>query len=66
MTEVVCAYAFHYTCNRLEKIVSVLMGRPDSALFQRPVTKKQAPDYFDIVKEPMDLEQMRNKAVTFK
>ncbi|KAG5392139.1 hypothetical protein IGI04_022102 [Brassica rapa subsp. trilocularis] len=32
-----------------------------SGLFLKPVSKKDAPDYFDIVKPPMDLSTIRDK-----
>lgn len=32
-----------------------------SYLFLKPVTKKEAPDYLDVVKRPMDLSTIREK-----
>ncbi|XP_031394779.1 transcription initiation factor TFIID subunit 1 isoform X2 [Punica granatum] len=48
--------------NILEHIVEVLRSRQEvSYLFLKPVTKKEAPDYLDIVKKPMDLSTIREK-----
>ncbi|OAY65663.1 Transcription initiation factor TFIID subunit 1 [Ananas comosus] len=46
----------------LERIVDSLRGHIEvSYLFLKPVTKKEAPDYFDIIKRPMDLSTIRDK-----
>ncbi|XP_020107589.1 transcription initiation factor TFIID subunit 1 isoform X2 [Ananas comosus] len=48
--------------NMLERIVDSLRGHIEvSYLFLKPVTKKEAPDYFDIIKRPMDLSTIRDK-----
>ncbi|KAL6873418.1 hypothetical protein ACP4OV_013500 [Aristida adscensionis] len=48
--------------NILEKIVDHMRGQTaTSFLFLKPVTKKEAPDYYDIVKRPMDLGTIRDK-----
>ncbi|GAB2247164.1 hypothetical protein Droror1_Dr00007046 [Drosera rotundifolia] len=48
--------------NILENIIDSLRQRRDiSFLFLLPVTKKEAPDYLDIVKHPMDLSTIRKK-----
>ncbi|KAL6847303.1 hypothetical protein ACP4OV_023156 [Aristida adscensionis] len=48
--------------NILEKIVDHLRRNTAiSYLFLRPVTKKDAPDYLDIIKHPMDLGTIRDK-----
>ncbi|XP_057448768.1 transcription initiation factor TFIID subunit 1 isoform X2 [Lotus japonicus] len=49
--------------NILEGIVDVLVkDRHDlSYLFQKPVSKKEAPDYFDIIERPMDLSRIRER-----
>lgn len=48
--------------NVLERIVDVLKDRLDcSYLFLKPVSKKEAPDYLDIIKRPMDLSTIRDK-----
>ncbi|KAK4769862.1 hypothetical protein SAY87_030394 [Trapa incisa] len=48
--------------NILEHIVDTLRSRQEvSYLFLKPVTKKEAPDYLNIVKRPMDLSTIREK-----
>ncbi|CAL4891391.1 unnamed protein product [Urochloa decumbens] len=48
--------------NILEKVVDQLRRNTAiSYLFLKPVLKKDAPDYFDIVKRPMDLGTIRDK-----
>ncbi|WZZ08615.1 hypothetical protein YC2023_094536 [Brassica napus] len=48
--------------NILETIVDTLRLKEEvSGLFLKPVSKKDAPDYFDIVKRPMDLSTIRDK-----
>ncbi|KAL9680493.1 hypothetical protein QQ045_018372 [Rhodiola kirilowii] len=47
--------------NILEKIVEVMRNSDLSYLFQKPVSRKEAPDYFDIIKRPMDLSTIREK-----
>ncbi|KAJ1696204.1 hypothetical protein LUZ63_004716 [Rhynchospora breviuscula] len=48
--------------NILERIVDSLRAqRAISYLFVKPVTKKEAPDYYDIVQRPMDLSTIREK-----
>ncbi|XP_061947011.1 transcription initiation factor TFIID subunit 1-like isoform X5 [Populus nigra] len=49
--------------NILEGIVDALKDRVEvSYLFLKPVPKKEAPDYLDIIKRPMDLSTIRDKA----
>ena len=48
--------------NILERIVETLRANTEvSYLFLKPVSKKEAPDYLDIVQRPMDLSTMRDK-----
>ncbi|KAJ4790165.1 Transcription initiation factor TFIID subunit 1 [Rhynchospora pubera] len=48
--------------NILERIVDSLRAQKAiSYLFVKPVTKKEAPDYYDIVQRPMDLSTIREK-----
>ncbi|KAH0465864.1 hypothetical protein IEQ34_005967 [Dendrobium chrysotoxum] len=48
--------------NILESIVDQLRDNIEiSYLFIKPVTKKEAPDYFDVIKSPMDLSTIRDK-----
>ncbi|CAA6659835.1 unnamed protein product [Spirodela intermedia] len=49
-------------CNILENIVDSLRDRNEvSYLFLKPVSKKEAPDYLDIIKRPMDLAAIKEK-----
>ncbi|KAL2458807.1 Transcription initiation factor TFIID subunit 1 [Forsythia ovata] len=49
--------------NILESIVETLKDRKElSYLFLKPVSKKEAPNYLDIIEHPMDLSTMRDKA----
>ncbi|VDO81731.1 unnamed protein product [Soboliphyme baturini] len=43
----------------LEKILNELKGLPQARNFLLPVNKKSVPDYYKIVKKPMDLQQIR-------
>ncbi|RCV22181.1 hypothetical protein SETIT_4G200100v2 [Setaria italica] len=48
--------------NILEKIVDDLRGNTQiSLLFLKPVTRKDAPDYLEIIQRPMDLGTIRDK-----
>lgn len=48
--------------NILEKIVDQLRDNYEiSYLFCKPVTKKEAPDYFSVIEKPMDLSTIREK-----
>lgn len=48
--------------NILESIVENLKDKIEiSYLFLKPVTKKEAPDYLDIIDHPMDLSTIRGK-----
>ncbi|KAI4969555.1 hypothetical protein ZWY2020_000469 [Hordeum vulgare] len=49
--------------NILEKIVDHLRNQTSiSLLFLKPVVKKFAPDYYDVIQRPMDLGTIRDKA----
>lgn len=48
--------------NILESIVETLRRNEVSYLFLKPVAKKEAPDYYDIIERPMDLSKIRDKA----
>lgn len=51
-----------FLSNILENIVDRLRSETDvSYLFLKPVSKKDAPDYFEYVKQPMDLSTIRQK-----
>lgn len=48
--------------NILERILDVLKERYDlSYLFLKPVSKKEAPDYLNIIERPMDLSSIRER-----
>ncbi|KAL2920839.1 Transcription initiation factor TFIID subunit 1 [Bienertia sinuspersici] len=48
--------------NMLERIVETLKERIEvSYLFLKPVSKKEAPDYLDVIERPMDLSTIRDK-----
>ncbi|XP_020978451.1 transcription initiation factor TFIID subunit 1 isoform X2 [Arachis ipaensis] len=48
--------------NILESIVEAIKDRYDlSYLFLKPVSKKEAPDYLDIIERPMDLARIRER-----
>lgn len=48
--------------NILERIVEALKDNFEiSYLFLKPVSKKEAPDYLDIIERPMDLSTIREK-----
>lgn len=42
------------------EIVTKLHGMKNAVWFAKPVTRKEAPDYAEIVKDPMDLGTMRD------
>ncbi|KAI3861825.1 hypothetical protein MKX03_008286 [Papaver bracteatum] len=47
--------------NALENILDGLKNSEVSYLFLKPVSKKDAPDYLDIIEHPMDLSTIRDK-----
>ncbi|KAI9083926.1 hypothetical protein K1719_034184 [Acacia pycnantha] len=48
--------------NILERILEALKDRYDlSFLFLKPVSKKEAPDYLDIIERPMDISTIRDR-----
>ncbi|CAL4060824.1 unnamed protein product [Meganyctiphanes norvegica] len=50
----------------LEALLTELYKQEDSWPFLAPVSRKAAPDYYDIIKKPMDLGTMRHKLDCFK
>ncbi|UYV74703.1 BAZ1A [Cordylochernes scorpioides] len=44
-----------------DEMIEALFKHQDSWPFRRAVTKRDAPDYFEIIKEPMDLGTVRHK-----
>ncbi|XP_045165430.2 bromodomain adjacent to zinc finger domain protein 1A-like isoform X2 [Mercenaria mercenaria] len=49
----------------LEDIVLGLMEEDEAWPFLRPVNKKDAPDYYEIIKKPMDFQTIKNKINKF-
>ena len=45
-----------------EQIINEMRDIPGTQLFNAPVKTKHAPDYYNIIKNPMDLQTMREKA----
>ena len=43
-----------------------MYNHPDGKLFQKPVSKSQARDYYDVIKNPMDLSRMLKKIKTMQ
>ncbi|XP_027204366.2 nucleosome-remodeling factor subunit NURF301 E(bx) [Dermatophagoides pteronyssinus] len=46
---------------RMEKIVKTVKSHRSSWPFLKPVDGKQVPDYYTVIKEPMDLQQISNQ-----
>lgn len=49
----------------LEDIVLGLMEEEEAWPFLRPVSKRDAPDYYEIIKKPMDFQTIKNKINKF-
>ncbi|KAL4238265.1 Bromodomain adjacent to zinc finger domain protein 1A [Mactra antiquata] len=49
----------------LEDVVLGLMEEDEAWPFLRPVNKKDAPDYYEIIKKPMDFQTIKNKINKF-
>jgi hypothetical protein len=49
-----------------EMVVSELISIPEAGSFCNPVSQFNVPDYYDIVKKPICLEQIRDKVRNFK
>ena len=45
-----------------ERIIDACIRADRSKLFVAPVKKKDAPNYYDVIKEPIDLTTMKNKS----
>jgi hypothetical protein len=57
----------HYSCpscrkENIFKVLDLLVSADRLGMFLEPVTVEMAPEYFDVVKEPMDLSTMKKKA----
>ncbi|ETN17500.1 hypothetical protein PPTG_05289 [Phytophthora nicotianae INRA-310] len=50
-----------YVNNALEVVVQRLLEMPESELFRLPVDASTVPNYYQIVKQPMDLSTVRRK-----
>lgn len=46
-------------CALLEKILQRLIAIPESAAFRKPVQPKLVPDYYNVIRFPMDIQTMR-------
>ncbi|KAL8433137.1 hypothetical protein ACSSS7_004114 [Eimeria intestinalis] len=53
--------------NQIAALLSLLDRHPSSWPFRRPVSVSEAPDYYEVVKHPVDISSMRkrNKSVGF-
>jgi len=47
-----------------QKIINAMLQLPDIWPFEHPVTPEEAPDYFDVVKDPIDLEGIQKRLNT--
>jgi nucleosome-remodeling factor subunit BPTF len=45
----------------IQRLVKELQSNRSSIPFRKPVTKAQAPNYYSIIKEPMDLQTVTNR-----
>lgn len=50
-----------YLNNLLEGVITMIKNDITSYEFRKPVLKKYAPDYYDIIKKPMDLSKMQER-----
>lgn len=48
-------------CSIFEEVLNEIRDLPDTTLFHLPVNSKLVPDYNTVIKNPMDLQKMRNK-----
>ncbi|KAI3958746.1 hypothetical protein MKX01_023422, partial [Papaver californicum] len=56
-----CSNDAGWLSNALDNILDGLKNAEVSYLFLKPVSKKDAPDYLDIIEHPMDLSTIREK-----
>jgi len=50
----------------VETLLNDLMKNPDCWPFLKPVSRRHAPDYFEIIKTPMDFSTIKNNINNFK
>jgi hypothetical protein len=50
----------------LEKILADIIAIPEAGVFCRPVSQHHYPDYYELIKNPISLEQIRDKVRNFK
>ncbi|KAK8400654.1 hypothetical protein O3P69_002454 [Scylla paramamosain] len=50
----------------LTSLLEELQRHPESCHFNKPVSKKLAPDYYEVVRKPMDFGRVRDKLTSFK
>ena len=55
-----------YNPSALEDLLNNMMKHKDGWPFDRPITKADAPDYFDIIQRPMDLGTVRSTLLQMK
>ena len=46
----------------VEEVINKVRELDEAAHFLQPVSKKQAPDYYGIIQNPMDLQTIRTRA----
>jgi hypothetical protein len=60
-------YSKEYFCRmccrkRCREIIEALREEDRKSIFAKPVSDRVVPNYYDMIKEPMDLQTMQNKA----
>lgn len=50
----------------IEKLLNDMMKLSDAWPFLKPVVKRDAPDYYEIIKKPMDFSTIKNQINHFK
>lgn len=55
-----------YNPSALEDLLNNMMKHKDGWPFDRPITKADAPDYFEIIQKPMDLGTVRSTLLQMK
>lgn len=52
--------------DQLNHVFNAIWAAPESGPFQPPIKKKDIPIYFDVIKNPMDLQSIKKKIETKK